>query len=49
MERREAVGTASERTRQWTVNTLRSPRAILAEQQLCDIHGKPRWLVPNGT
>lgn len=46
MERREAVGTTSERTRQWTVNSLRSPRAILREQQLCDIHGKPRWLVP---
>ena len=39
LQRREAVGTPSQRTRRWTVNTLRSPRAILQKQQLCDIHG----------
>lgn len=46
LQRREAVGTPNQRTREWTVNTLRSPQAILREQQVCDIHGKLRWLVP---
>lgn len=45
MARREAVGTAAERTRQWTINALRSPRQILEALEVCDIHGKPRRLV----
>lgn len=46
MNRREAVGTDNQRTREWTITTVRDPRAILAEPPLCDLHGKPRWLLP---
>jgi hypothetical protein len=45
MKRREAVGTAAERTRQWTITTLRSPQGILAALDVFDIHGKQRRLV----
>lgn len=45
MERREAVGTAAERTRQWTITTLRSPRGILEALDVCDAHGRQRRLV----
>jgi hypothetical protein len=45
MERRQAVGTTTERAREWSITTLRNPREILQARDVSDIHGRPRWLV----